>query len=55
MTPLESVIQMRPALKYLDDIDAKTKASTKKMADMDKPVQPEATKSIQVYKRLVLV
>lgn len=46
---------MRPALKYLDDIDAKTKASTKKMADMDKPVQPEATKSIQVYKRLVLV
>jgi hypothetical protein len=29
-------------------MDAKTKASTKKIADMDKPQQAESTKAIQV-------
>lgn len=41
-------MQLRPVLTYLDDMDAKTKASTKKMADMDKPAQAEVTKAIQV-------
>lgn len=51
LTPLPSVIQLRPSLTYLDDIDAKTKASTKKMADMDKAAQPDSVKAVQVHFR----
>lgn len=48
LTPISSVLQIRPTLTYLDEMDAKNKASSKKMADMDRPITAEATKAIQV-------
>lgn len=51
LTPVNTVLQLRPRLGYLDDMDAKTKASTKKLADLDKPNQSDQVKAVQLQFR----
>lgn len=53
LTPVESVLSMRPALKYLDDSDAKTKQTARKLTSStgSEPTE-EKLKAIQVqYKK----
>lgn len=53
LTPVESVISMRPALKYIDDSDAKTKQTARKLTSSTggEPTE-EKLKAIQVqYKK----
>lgn len=42
------MIQLRPSLTYLDEIDAKTKATTKKLNEADRPAAAEETKAVQI-------
>lgn len=42
------MIQLRPNLTYLDEIDAKTKATTKKLNESDRPAVSEETKAVQI-------
>jgi len=57
LTPLQSIIQLRPSLKYLDDIDAKNKAASKKITELEKsassanPSSESALRTIQVQFR----
>lgn len=46
MTPIETVIRMRPDLKYLDDSDAKTKSASKRL-DGD-PSTEDRLRAVQV-------